>query len=74
MLSQDEMELILGSRRLGGFAITNPCPAGCTLLTGYTTTTTITNTTIGSDSNYKTIVVTTSGLGDAVLTMLIGDY
>ena len=77
-LAQERMDLILGQRRLKGFSsFSNPCasgspPAICTALTGYTVTSNIAATTISGDSNYKTITVTVSGLGNAVLTTLVG--
>jgi Tfp pilus assembly protein PilE len=78
-LAQARMELILGQRYQKGFtSFVDPCtnatpPAVCTLPAGYTIATpTIANTTIGSDTNFKTITVTVSGLGRATLKMLVG--
>jgi type II secretory pathway pseudopilin PulG len=78
-LAQERMELILAQRRLKGFTLfSDPCASGgpsiCTLPTGYSiNSNTISSPyTINSDSNYKKITVTISGLGDATLTAIVG--
>ena len=77
-LAQERMDLILAQRQLQGFSsFIDPCasgspPAICTAPTGYTVTANIAAITIGGDSNYKTITVTVSGSGDAVLKTLVG--
>lgn len=66
-LAQGRMELILGQKRLKGFAgFTDPCPGApaCTLpaaLSTYSVSTSISATTIGSDNNYAIIRVTATG-------------
>lgn len=81
-LAQLRMELILGQRRINGFGFTDPCsgagaPAVCTPLTGYTVTSSITTpSSVPGDvaAGYKLITVTASGLGDAVVKSLVGNY
>lgn len=72
------MEWFIGQRHLNGFSsITCPSttvPGFCTTPSGYTLSVNIACTTIGSDSQYKTITVTTSGLGDATISTLIAEY
>jgi len=72
------MEWFIGQRRLNGYSsITCPSttvPGFCTAPSGYTLAVNITCTTINSDANYQTIVVTVSGKGDAKLTSLIANY
>jgi len=76
--AQECMEWLLGQRRINGFnnlACPNTTtPSFCSVPTGYNISTNISCTTIAGDSNYKTITVTVSGLGDATLTTLIGNY
>lgn len=78
LLAQGRMDFILGQRRLIGFAnFSDLCtsvspPAICTLpaaITGYTITSSITTTTIGSDSNYKIITVTVTGPHSSAATL-----
>lgn len=77
-LAQERMDLILAQRQLIGFSgFIDPCnsgspPAICTAPTGYTINSNISALTISGDSNYKTITVTVSGSGDAVLKTLVG--
>lgn len=72
------MEWFIGQRKINGYSNlscpNSTVPSFCTAPTGYSITTNISCTTIGSDTNYKTIVVTVSGLGDATLTSLISLY
>ncbi len=76
--AQERMELILGQRRLKSFStFTDPCagaspPSICSNPTGYTISAAINATTINGDSNYKTIIVTVTGLGNATLTTIVG--
>lgn len=75
-LAQQCMEWFIGQRRMSGYS-TLVCPSTptfCPTVAGYTVSTAITCTTLNSDSNYKTITVTVSGLGDTVLSTLIADY
>jgi len=69
-LAQNRMEIILGQERLLGFAsFSDPCtgatpPAVCTVsaaLSAYTTTSTLTATTISGDTNYIIIDVLVTG-------------
>lgn len=63
-LASARMDIILGQRRMNGFAtLVDPCPAAavCPAMSGYTTTSTIAALTIGADSNYKLITVTVTG-------------
>lgn len=71
------MEWFIGQRRVNGYssiACNSTVPTFCTTPTGYTLTSSCSTTTIGGDSNYETITVTVSGLGDAVLDLLIANY
>jgi len=69
------MEWYLGQNYINGYSsITCPnttVPSFCTSPTGYTLSVDITCTTYNSDTNYKTIVVTVTGLGDASLSYMI---
>jgi prepilin-type N-terminal cleavage/methylation domain-containing protein len=72
------MEWFLGQRRSNRFS-SLPCPSSsvpafCSTPTGYTLSASISCTTLNSDTQYKTITVTVSGLADATVTSLIGDY
>ncbi|MDX1902415.1 MAG: type II secretion system protein [Gammaproteobacteria bacterium] len=72
------MEWFIGQRRMNGYS-TIPCPstsvpAFCTAPSGYTMSVNIVCTTLNSDANYKTVTVTVSGNGDAVLTTLLAAY
>jgi type II secretory pathway pseudopilin PulG len=72
------MEWIIGQRRLNGYTSftcpSTPTPSVCTAPSGYSISTSISCTTIGTDTNYQTVTVTVSGLGGAVLTTLFGEY
>lgn len=72
------MEWFIGQRQLNGFSSltcpSTPSPSICTGPPGYTVSTSISCTTVNSDSSYMTIAVTVTGLGNAVLTTLIADY
>jgi len=74
------MEWFLGQRYIKGFS-SIPCPSVttpsfCTALVpvGYTISTMVAATTIGGDSNYKTVKVKVTGLGTAALSTLFADY
>jgi len=51
-------------------------PSSCTAPTGFSISTSVVNTTIGGDANYKTITstVTAGGVRAAELSLLIGSY
>ncbi len=71
------MEWFIGQRRMNGYSsitCNSVVPAFCTTPTGYTLTSSCSPTTIGSDSNYETITITVSGLGDAALSFLMANY
>jgi len=72
------MEWYLGQRYMNGFtAITCPSttiPSFCSVPSGYSITSNVACTTIGSDPNYKTITVTVTGQASASLSLLIADY
>ena len=69
------MEWFMGQESLNGFSsLTCPntsTPSFCTAPTGYSISTSVSCTTINTDTNYKTITVTVSGLGDASFSTLI---
>jgi Tfp pilus assembly protein PilE len=72
------IEWFLGQRYMNGYSsITCPSttvPSFCTAPSGYTLAVNITCTTIGSDTNYKTIVVSSSGNIVSSMSLLIGSY
>ncbi len=68
-LAQGRMDVILGQFLLKGFNnFSDPCPgaAVCQTLTGYTV-----NSAITQSGSTKTVTVTVSGLGSAILTMQV---
>ena len=80
-LAEGRMELILGQKRMYGFStFSDPCPIApaCVMLnlTGYTTTTDISTTTMSGDTNYDIITVTTTGpnQSQAILKTLVAKY
>lgn len=72
------MEWFLDQRRLNGYAIyscpSTPAAGLCSAPTGFTVTNSVACTTWNSDTNYKTITVTVTGLANAQLSTQIGDY
>lgn len=76
--AQKCMGWFVGQRKLVGYStLTCPnttTPSFCTAPSGYTISTNVSCTTLSGDTNYKSITVTISGLGDAVLTTLIASY
>jgi type II secretory pathway pseudopilin PulG len=77
--AQQCMEWYLGQRRMNGFSgitcsASPSTPTMCTLPSGYSFSNSITCTTINSDTNYKLITVSVTGIGDATLKSLIADY
>lgn len=77
-LAQQCMEWLLGRRVLNGYN-TMSCPstptgAMCTAPSGFTITPSVTCTTLGSDTNFKTLTVVVSGNGSATLRTLIANY
>lgn len=72
------IEWFLGQRQLLGYnAFSCPSttvPSFCTVPTGFAIAVNITCTTINSDNNYKTIVVTISGNGNASSSTLVANY
>lgn len=79
-IARTRMEFIIGNRYKQGFnAFVDPCaggspPALCVPPTGYSVNATITPTTLGGDTQYKTITVLVTGLSRASLTLLVGNY
>jgi type II secretory pathway pseudopilin PulG len=78
-LAEGRMDLILGQKKMVGFAsFTDPCVASpslgvCTTPSGYAVSSSIANNWNG-DSNFKVITVTVSGGGTASLTALVSNY
>jgi type II secretory pathway pseudopilin PulG len=72
------MEWFLDQRRINGYATltcpSTPSPTACSAPSGYSVSTSITCTTWNSDSNYKTITVSVTGLASVSLTTMVGDY
>lgn len=78
MLAQQCMEWLLGNRRLNGYNIYS-CPSTptgtlCNSPAGYTVTPSVVCTTLGADSNFKTLTVVITGNGYATLQTLIAKY
>lgn len=78
LLAQQCMEWLLGNRLLNGYtALACPStPTGvlCNSSGDFTITPSVTCTTLGSDTNFKTISVVVSGNGNATLISLIAKY
>jgi len=72
------MEWFLDQRRLNGYSSlscpSTPAASACSAPSGFSVSNSISCTTWNSDSNYKTITVTVSGLANATLSVQIGDY
>lgn len=72
------MEWFLEQRRLNGDASlscpSTPSSSLCAVPSGYALSTSINCTTWNSDTTYKTITVTVSGLANATLSTQIGSY
>jgi prepilin-type N-terminal cleavage/methylation domain-containing protein len=71
------MEWLLNQRRLNGYSIYT-CPStpslNCPVPSGYTASATVSCTAWSSDTAYKTMTVTVSGLSTASLSMQVGEY
>lgn len=75
-LAEERIDMIIVRRHMSGFSGTSdPCsgPTICTPPTGYTVTPSIVNNWQGN-TNYKEIIVTVSGEGDAILRTLVSNY
>jgi type II secretory pathway pseudopilin PulG len=78
--AQQCAEWFMGQRKTNGYtsiSCTNPnTPSYCTsnMPAGYTITTSCSTTTIASDSNYETLTINVSGQGNAILTLVLGNY
>lgn len=78
-LAQERMAIILGFKKILGFSsFYDPCEAGsppaiCGSKAGYTVSSTITSNWF-SNSNFKRITVTVSGLGNATMTTMVANY
>lgn len=72
------MEWMIGQDRIKGYTFTacpsSTVPSFCTTPSGFSLSVNITCTTLDTDTNYKTIAITVSGLGDASLSTLIAAY
>lgn len=72
------MEWFLEQRRLNGYTAlscpSTPSASACSAPSGFSVSTSISCTTWNSDTSYKTITVTVSGLANASLSAQIGDY
>ncbi len=72
------MEWYLDQRRLNAYSTltcpSTPSASACSAPSGYSVSTSISCTTWNSDTNYKTITVSVTGLGSSTLTAQIGDY
>ena len=76
--AQECMEWYLEQRRLNGYSAltcpSTPSASACSAPSGSSVSTSIACTTWNSDTNYKTITVTVSGLASAVLSTQVGEY
>ena len=72
------MEWYINQRRLNGYTAfscpSSSVPTACTAPSGYTIATNVSCTTWNSDTNYKTVTVTMSGLAAVALSMQVGEY
>lgn len=72
------MEWFIDQRRLLGYSTltcpSTPAPSACAAPSGFSVSTSIACTTWNSDTYYKTITVSVSGLASATLSAQIGDY
>lgn len=72
------MEWFLDQRRLNGYSTltcpSTPTAAACVAPTGFSVINTVSCTTWNSDTSYKTISVTVSGLANASIATQIGEY
>ncbi len=72
------MEWFVEQARLKGYGQltcpSTPTISACTVPTGYSITNTISCTTWNSDTNYKTITVSVTGLAPATFSLQIGEY
>jgi type II secretory pathway pseudopilin PulG len=72
------MNWIIGQRRMNGFSSfscpSSTTPSFCTVPSGFSISTSITCTTLNTDTNYKTATVTIGGNGDASFTTLLAAY
>lgn len=72
------MEWFLDQRRLNGYTTfscpSTPSASACSAPAGFSVDNSVSCTTWNSDANYKTIIVTVSGLANATLSTQIGDY
>ncbi len=79
-LAQQRMELILGQRRVAGFAaFADPCSPGpgpsiCTPPAGYAVASTIVTGFGGDPTNYKTVTVNVTGTAAITATALVANY
>lgn len=75
-LAEERIDMIVVRKHMNGFSGTSdPCagPSICTPPSGYTVTSSIVNNWQGN-TNYKEIIITVSGEGDAVLRTLVSNY
>lgn len=72
------MEWFLDQRRLNGYSTltcpSTPTASACTAPSGFSVSNSVACTTWNSDTSYKTITVTVSGLSSASVSTQIGDY
>jgi len=72
------MEWFLEQRRLNGYTTlscpSTPSASACTAPSGFSVSTSVSCTTWNSDTSYKTITITVSGLAYASLSAQIGNY
>lgn len=77
-VAQQCMEWFLDQSRLNGYSSlscpSTPSPSACSGPSGFSVSASIACTTWNSDSNYKTITVTVSGLANSTLSTQIGNY
>ena len=77
-LARQCMEWFIEQRRLNGYT-TFSCPStpsvsACAAPSGFSVNTSVSCTTWNSDTHYKTITITVSGLANTSLSAQVGDY
>lgn len=72
------MEWFVVQRRVNGYASltcpSTPSPAACSAPSGFTVSTSITCTTWNTDTGFKTVTVSVTGLSSVSLSMRLGNY
>ena len=77
-LARQCMEWFIEQRRLNGYTTfscpSTPSASACAAPSGFSVNTSVSCTTWNSDTHYKTITITVSGLANTSLSAQVGDY